>query len=60
VPALFEALVMPALFVGLGLLPFGWHTLHIMHLNVLDERGPHRRTLRPRVTLDDQEVRTVR
>ena len=36
---IYEVLVMPALFVGLGLLLFGVGThLHIMHLNVLDMR----------------------
>lgn len=35
----YDVLVMPALFVGLGLLLFGVGThLHIMHLNVLDMR----------------------
>jgi predicted thioesterase len=36
----FEVLVMPALFIGLGLLLFGVGThLHIMHLNALEMRG---------------------
>ena len=35
----YEVLVMPALFVGLGLLLYGVGThLHIMHLNVLEMR----------------------
>lgn len=35
----YDVLVMPALFVGLGLLLFGVGThLHIMHLNVLEMR----------------------
>ncbi len=35
----YDVLVMPALFVGLGLLLLGVGThLHIMHLNVLDMR----------------------
>jgi uncharacterized membrane protein YczE len=38
----YEVLVMPALFVGLGLLLFGVGThLHIMHLNVLEMREEH-------------------
>lgn len=36
----YEVIVMPALFVGLGLLLYGVGThLHIMHLNVLEMRG---------------------
>lgn len=36
---IYDVLVMPALFVGLGLLLFGVGThLHIMHLNVLEMR----------------------
>jgi hypothetical protein len=36
---IYEILVMPALFVGLGLLLYGVGThLHIMHLNVLEMR----------------------
>ena len=36
----YDVLVMPALFVGLGLLLFGVGThLHIMHLNVLEMRS---------------------
>ena len=36
----YDILVMPTLFVGLGLLLFGVGThLHVMHLNVLDMRA---------------------
>lgn len=38
-----EVIVMPALFVGLGLLLYGVGThLHIMHLNVLEMREEDR------------------
>lgn len=38
--SVYDVLVMPMLFIGLGLLLFGVGThLHIMHLNVMEMRG---------------------